>query len=58
MIQQIDHEAYQNIQRDEAQQEGKDIENRLPDGLIQVIRQGIDAQTLEHLRPNIRFKSL
>ena len=58
MIQQIDHEAHQNIQRDEAQQEGEDIEYRLPNGLIQIIRQGIDAQALEHLRPNIRLKSL
>ena len=58
VIQQIDHETHQNIQRDEAQQEGEDIEYRLPDGLIQVIRQGIDTQALEHLRPYIRLKRL
>ena len=53
MVQQVHDEHRQHIQRDEAQQERGDVEDGLPDRLVQVIRQGIDAQILEYLGAHV-----
>ena len=58
MVQQVDHQAHQHVQRHEAQYERADVEHRLPDGLIQVVGQRVDAQALEHLRPHVGLEGL